>query len=241
MALSRKASSRSATSSKKMFGLLPPSSSVAGIRLVAAACAMTRPVAVVPVKAILAMRLLLRQRHAGFAAVAVDDVQHARRQQVGDQLGQHEDADRRALGRLEHHAVAGAQRRGQLPGRHQDREVPRDDLADHAERLVEVVGDGVVVDLAQARLPAPARSRRSSGSGRSSAGCRRSASRGSACRCPPSRRRPAARGSARCRSAIFSSTSARSPAEVRPQASAAAWAASSASSMSSAVERAAFV
>jgi hypothetical protein len=55
----------------------------------------------------------------------------------------------RALGGLEHHAVAGAQRRRQLPGRHQDREVPGDDLADHAERLVEVVGDGVGVDLAE--------------------------------------------------------------------------------------------
>ena len=33
--------------------------------------------------------------------------------------------------------------------RHQDREVPRDDLADHAQRLVIVVGDGVVIDLRQ--------------------------------------------------------------------------------------------
>jgi hypothetical protein len=31
------------------------------------------------------------QRHAGFAAIAVDDVQHARRQQVGNQLGQNQD------------------------------------------------------------------------------------------------------------------------------------------------------
>ena len=37
----------------------------------------------------------------------------------------------------------------ELPHRHQDREVPRDDLADDAERLVEVIGDGVVVDLGQ--------------------------------------------------------------------------------------------
>ena len=33
--------------------------------------------------------------------------------------------------------------------RHQDREVPRDDLTDHAERLVKVIGDGVVIDLRQ--------------------------------------------------------------------------------------------
>jgi hypothetical protein len=59
MALSRKASSASMTSAKKMLGDLPPSSSVAGIRLLAAAWAITRPVAVEPVKAILAMRLLV--------------------------------------------------------------------------------------------------------------------------------------------------------------------------------------
>ena len=32
---------------------------------------------------------------------------------------------------------------------HQDREVPRNDLADDAERLMEVIGDRVVVDLAE--------------------------------------------------------------------------------------------
>ena len=41
-----------------MFGDLPPNSSVAGIRLFAAAWAITRPVEVEPVKAIFAMRLL---------------------------------------------------------------------------------------------------------------------------------------------------------------------------------------
>jgi len=59
MALSRKPSSASMTSSKKMLGDLPPSSSVAGIRLLAAAWAMMRPVVVDPVKAIFAMRLLV--------------------------------------------------------------------------------------------------------------------------------------------------------------------------------------
>ncbi len=54
--------------------------------------------------------------------------------------------------------VAGGEGRCELPGRHQDREVPRDDLADDAERLVEVVGDGVVVDLATA-MPSCARMR----------------------------------------------------------------------------------
>ncbi|CFN80670.1 Uncharacterised protein [Bordetella pertussis] len=58
-ALSRNSSSWSITSSKKMLGLLPPSSTVAGIRLSAAACRMCLPTGVDPVKAILAMRLLV--------------------------------------------------------------------------------------------------------------------------------------------------------------------------------------
>ncbi len=58
-------------------------------------------------------------------------------------------AHRRLLGRLQHDAVSRGERRGELPRRHQDREVPRDDLPDHAERLVIVVGDGVVIDLRQ--------------------------------------------------------------------------------------------
>ena len=56
---SRKPSSLSMMSAKKMLGDLPPSSSVAGIRLLAAACAITRPVVVEPVNALLAMRLLV--------------------------------------------------------------------------------------------------------------------------------------------------------------------------------------
>ena len=45
------------TSAKKMFGDLPPSSSVTGMMFSDAYCMMSRPVVVSPVKAILAMRL----------------------------------------------------------------------------------------------------------------------------------------------------------------------------------------
>jgi len=38
----------------------------------------------------------------------------------------------------------------QLPGGHQDGEVPRDDLADHAQRLLVMVRDRIGVDLAHA-------------------------------------------------------------------------------------------
>ncbi|MNY44319.1 hypothetical protein D3C86_1793350 [compost metagenome] len=46
-------------SSKKMFGDLPPSSTVLGMMFSAAQCMMCAPTGVEPVKAILAMRLLV--------------------------------------------------------------------------------------------------------------------------------------------------------------------------------------
>ena len=88
----------------------------------------------------------------GLEAEAVDHVDDAGRQQVRDQLDEHHDRGRGLLGGLDHDGVARGQRGRQLPHPHQQREVPRDDLADHAERLVEVVGDGVLVHLGQAAL-----------------------------------------------------------------------------------------
>ena len=62
--------------------------------------------------------------------------------------------ERRLLGRLQHGRAAGADRRRQLPRRHQHRVVPRDDLPGDADRLAQrqahrVVGhrDDVAVDL----------------------------------------------------------------------------------------------
>ena len=55
-ALSRNASSSAITSAMKMFGDLPPSSMVLGIRFSAAYCMICRPVVVSPVKLTLAMR-----------------------------------------------------------------------------------------------------------------------------------------------------------------------------------------
>ena len=61
------------------------------------------------------MRLLVASgMPAGFAAKAVDDVQHARRQQVGNQLGQDEDGDGGFSAGLSTTQFSGAQRRGQL-------------------------------------------------------------------------------------------------------------------------------
>lgn len=60
---------------------------------------------------------------------------------------QHGNAQRGLLGRLEHHAVTGGQRWGEFPGGHQDREVPRDDLPEHAPRFMDVVGHSIAVDF----------------------------------------------------------------------------------------------
>ena len=58
---------------------------------------------------------------------------------LGHQLGDPERAQRRQLGRLEDHGVAGGERRAHLPAAEHEREVPRHDLADDAERLAEHV------------------------------------------------------------------------------------------------------
>ncbi len=81
------------------------------------------------------------ERGAGGLAEAGDDVDHP----VGDaglghQLGQQQRRQGRLLGRLQDHAVAGGQRRPQLPGGHEQGEVPGDDLADHTDRLAQGVG-----------------------------------------------------------------------------------------------------
>jgi hypothetical protein len=89
---------------------------------------------------------------AGFQAEAVDHVERAGGQEIADQIHQHQDRGRGLLGRLENHAVARRQGGRQLPGRHQEGEVPGDDLADHAQGFVEMVGDGVTVNLADAAL-----------------------------------------------------------------------------------------
>ena len=85
---------------------------------------------------------------AGLDAVAVNNVQHARRQQVTNDFHQYQDAGRRLLGRLQHGAVTRSQTGAQFPGRHQNREVPWNDLANDTQRLMEMVRHGIVVDLA---------------------------------------------------------------------------------------------
>ena len=82
-------------------------------------------------------------RHQGRArrlAHAVDDVDHAGREaRFPGQLGDPKGRQRRLLGGLHHDRVAAGQGRAPLPGEHQQREVPGDDLADDADRLAQRV------------------------------------------------------------------------------------------------------
>jgi predicted small secreted protein len=99
------------------------------LRVPAMARAIILPTSVEPVKAILSMPGWSTIACAGVAG-AGDDVDDAGRQ-VGllADLGEEQRGQRRGLGRLEDHGVAAGQRRGDLPREHQQREVPRDDLA----------------------------------------------------------------------------------------------------------------
>ncbi len=196
---------------------------------------MCEPTGVEPVKAILAMRLLVAR-----ASPASLPKPWTTLSTPGGSRSPMSSAARRcpagSARPAEHHAVAGGQRRGQLPGGHQQREVPRDDLPDHAQGLVDVVGHGAVVDLGSgAFLGADAAGEVAEVVG----GQGMSALRVSRTALPLSQVSVTASSSRFCsmRSAIFSRMFERSCTEVRPQASAAAWAASRALSMSSAVER----
>src|SRR5450631_1028539 len=92
------------------------------------------------------------ERLAGLKAEAVDNVEHAWRQKIPDQIDPDHDGSGRLLGRFQHHAISRSYRRSQLPAGHQQREVPRNDLAHDTERLVEMISDSVVVDLGKAAL-----------------------------------------------------------------------------------------
>src|SRR5690606_36808457 len=76
------------------------------------------------------------ERGAGRLAVARHDVDDAgRKTGLLDQLAEPKRAQRRLLGGLQHARAAGRERRAELPCRHREREVPRDDLPDDADRL----------------------------------------------------------------------------------------------------------
>ena len=157
-----------------MNGSLPPISRLTRATRSAQAAATFLPVATDPVKATPSTRGVAHDRRAHVAR-AGDQVDDARRQVV-EARGEHQGRERRELRGLADHRVPRRQRRRQLPGEQQQRVVPGDDAADHADRLLhdqrelagldrgdhppgEVAPDlGVVVEAGRG----PARPRRSS-------------------------------------------------------------------------------
>ena len=99
-----------------------------------------RPVAVEPVKETFAIPGCAAMAAAGGGAEPGDDVHHPGREaDLGDELGEAQAGQRRELGRLHHDGVAGREGRAELPPAEHQREVPRDDLADDADRPAEHV------------------------------------------------------------------------------------------------------
>ncbi len=93
-------------------------------------------------------------------ASARDDVDDAGWQAcIADHFGELHCRQRRRLRRLQHHGVAAGERRRDLPGRHEQRKIPRDDLASHAEwprvaagkRVLEFVGPARVIEEMRGR------------------------------------------------------------------------------------------
>ena len=126
--------SRSGASSNTSCGLLPPSSSVAGLGpCIAHEAMIARAGACRAGEGHLRDQRVPCERLAGGHAVAVHDIEDAARHAGLDrQLGQPQHRVGRQLRGLEHHRVAGGQRGADFPRGHHEREVPRRDRADHA-------------------------------------------------------------------------------------------------------------
>ena len=124
----------SGASSKTMLAALPPSSRVSALSVPATPLAIRLPISVEPVNATLST--------PGWVTSAIpispgpgDDVDDAGRQVgLAADVGEEERGQRRRGGGLEDDRVARREGRRDLPGEHQQREVPRDDLGGDAER-----------------------------------------------------------------------------------------------------------
>ena len=109
-----------------------------------------------------------RMRDQGGAGrpVAGDDVDDARGEsRLGADRREGKRSKRREFRRLQHQSIAGCERRGDLPGQHKQRKIPRNDLPAHPDRLgprkltvdqrgptgmmIEMAGDQRNVDIAR--------------------------------------------------------------------------------------------
>jgi hypothetical protein len=135
-ALSTAASKRA--SAKITFGFLPPSSSATFLTVAAAAAATRLPVTSPPVNDTRSTSGWLTQRGARHRSGTEYQVGHPRRKpDLGEHAHQQHRGVRGELAGLEDEGVSGRQCRGNLPGRLQQRVVPRRDQPAYAHRLVD--------------------------------------------------------------------------------------------------------
>ena len=133
------AAARSA-SSNTMLAPLPPSSSWTRLTLPADASTIRRPTSVEPVNAILRTPSWRARCSPTVRPGPGHDVHDPGREaRLDHQLGDAQGAQRGQLGGLHDHRVAGREGRAHLPAAEHEREVPRHDHPDHAQRLAQDV------------------------------------------------------------------------------------------------------
>ena len=141
-------------SSNTTFAALPPSSRVSRLSVPATARMIALPTSVEPVNATLSTPGCSTEQASGVARAGEDVHDAGREVCLAADVGEGQGGERRRLGGLEHDGVAARQRRSDLPGEHQQREVPGDDLRGDADRpgvapvagMVQLVGPACVVE-----------------------------------------------------------------------------------------------
>src|SRR3954464_11522610 len=156
-----------AASSNTMLADLPPSSSVRPVRVPASARWISLPTAVEPVNATLSTSARTSAAPAAPSPVMTFTTPGGRSASwqisasssavsgvvsAGFRTGGLPGGRRRRLGRVQDGGVAGGKRGRELPRRHQQREVPRHDLADHAARGERAPGERVLQLVRPARV-----------------------------------------------------------------------------------------
>ena len=128
-------------SGSTMTGDLPPSSSDTRFSVSVAALLMALPTSVEPVNAILSTPGCVTSAAPTRLAVAREDVDDAgRKAGFDDEVAEPQRRERRLLGRLQDARAARGERGPELPRRHDERKIPRDDLRDDADGLAARVG-----------------------------------------------------------------------------------------------------
>src|SRR5205085_2776942 len=87
---------------------------------------------------------MLNDRSAGLP-YAGNDIDHAIREtRFLENFRETQQSKAGGFRRLDHNGVPASNRRRNFPGRHEQREIPRDNLANHSKRFRGAVGEGIL-------------------------------------------------------------------------------------------------